>query len=106
MPTLAEIEAASNAAKLQMAEYVKPRLEGVRDILAGENVAKVLASLEAIHADLPASEDKVQVGNILTVLGSLGPHFTMRAEQCGAAIAALTPPPPAPPEAPPPPPAE
>lgn len=94
MPTLAEIEAAANAARLQMAQYLAPRIDAVRAALASEPVAALVVELTAIRDELPAQpgvEDRTQVGNIISVLTGLPAYFEHRASAVAAEIAALTP---------------
>ena len=93
MSTLLEIETAANAARLQMAEYIKPRLAAARILLQSEEATNLVTAFAALRDELPASEDRVQAGNVAQVLGALVSYFETREATVDAEIAALSPPP-------------
>lgn len=88
MPTLAEIEAASKAAGLQLAEYLKPRLEAAQEALQAAPVMNIIADLDALRNEMPEGEDKTQLGNVITVLTQVPSFLASRIASVDADIAA------------------
>lgn len=88
MTALADIEAASKAARLQLAEYLKPRLEAARDALQASPVVNLVADLDAVRAEMPEGEDKTQLGNVIVVLTSVPSFLASRIVSVDADIAA------------------
>lgn len=92
MPTLAQIEAATRANGLDLAQYLKPRLEAAQSALQAAPVMNLIGDIDALRNELPEGEEKIQLGNVLTVLTSVPSFIGSRIAAVDADIAAATPP--------------
>lgn len=68
MPTLQELMAQQAALNAQIAEHERPLVQEAYDLLTGTDAADLAASLTALRDQLPDSQAKVHIGNVLTVL--------------------------------------
>lgn len=82
MPTLEELQAAAavaqaahEAAQLAYArataETTHPLLQAAHELLTAPAVTGLIANVQAIQDQLPAGEDKIQMGNIVNVLTTI-----------------------------------
>lgn len=71
MPTLQDLIAQQAALNAQIAEHERPLVQDAYDILTGESVTGVAEMLTVLKNQLPESQAKTHIGNVLTVLNAV-----------------------------------
>jgi predicted lysophospholipase L1 biosynthesis ABC-type transport system permease subunit len=71
MPTLQDLIAQQAALNAQIAEHERPLVQEAKDLLTGDAVTALAGDLTAIRDQLPESQAKVHIGNVLTVLSAV-----------------------------------
>jgi hypothetical protein len=69
--TLQDLLAQQAALNAQIAEHERPLVQEAKDLLTGDAVTALAGDLTAIRDQLPESQAKVHIGNVLTVLNAV-----------------------------------
>ena len=89
MPTLQELMAQQAALNAQIAEHERPLVQEAYDLLTGTDAADLAASLTALRDQLPDSQAKVHIGNVLTVLNAVPQVLTQELARLNVASPAF-----------------